>query len=768
MRAASSFDKVSTHSGGFMRQILSLAALAVAISSPALAQVQTGSILIKAVDEQGAVMPGVTVSITSAILPQEIAGMTDASGVYRIPGLSAGTYTVKTALSGFQTVVRPDVIVSQGQTVSLDVPMKVSTLSESVTVKGESPVVDTKTVGSNTNIDKNLLDATPGGKDIWNLLEYKAPGIVVESPDVGGNQGGLQRSMSARGTPNAQNTQLLNGVNVNDPAAQGFAMSYYVPTVFENVEVSTGAQDISIGTGGILINMVTKSGTNRFSGSALQTYQGDSTQSDNIDDTLKNAGIRPNANGTHLITNSNFSAGGPLVKSKLFYFVAGNYQSTRVRVVGFPAVVPYSIVPTPLSGTSDQDTTDILAGEGKITYQESGSNRFEGYLSRQRYDKPNRGSSNLVTQESNSKELDTFFIAQLAYNRVLSDRMFLDSKIAYNNTHFPLFQKTDMQPLNDNTSSVLYRNRNSSAIMFRRRTQAVANLQYYLPQFVGGRHEFKVGFDNGFTPEDVDTLRVDDVNLTMVSSPAVRANTVQIFNSPLHVERAVMSTAFYGQDSYSVGRLTLMGGIRWERIEGYLPEQSTPASRYFPDGLVFKGVTINNVVQDYTVKKSFPAVRQDPLWHNWGPRVSATYDVKGNGRTVAKASWGKYLDQINTGTPPNPNANINEVYAWNDLNGDFIFQPGNAAWDGLKHVGGEFGALQQTNNLAVAVFDKTLRRPFRNEVSTSVDHEIVRGILFSVSYFHTREHDVQGTVDQNINLWPSLFTLNTLTDPGRD
>src|SRR5262245_48940335 len=320
--------------------------------------------------------------------------------------------------------------------------MKVSTLAETVTVKGESPVVDTKTVGANTNIDKNLLDSTPGGKDIWNMLEYKAPGVVVETPDVGGNQGGLQRSMAARGTPNAQNTQLLNGVNVNDPAAQGFSMNYYVPTVFENVEVSTGAQDISIGTGGILINMVTKSGTNRFSGSALQTYQGDKTQADNIDDALKNAGIRPNANATHLITNSNFQVGGPLIKNKLFYFGGPNYQSTRVRVVGFPVVVPYSFVPTPLSNTSDQDTTDILAGEGKLTYQENTSNRFEGYLSRQRYDKPNRGASNLNTQESNSKELDTFFIAQLAYNRVMSDRMFLDSKISYNNTHFPLYQKT--------------------------------------------------------------------------------------------------------------------------------------------------------------------------------------------------------------------------------------------------------------------------------------------------------------------------------------
>jgi hypothetical protein len=373
-----------------------------------------------------------------------------------------------------------------------------------------------------------------------------------------------------------------------------------------------------------------------------------------------------------------------------------------------------------------------------------------------------------MTQESNSKELDTFFISQIAYNRVLTDRMFVDAKVSYNNTHFPLYQKTDMQPLADNTSTVQYRNRTSSALMFRRRAQIVANTQYFVPELLGGRHEFKLGFDNGYTPEAVDTTRVDDVNLTMVSSPAVRANTVTIFNSPLHVERAVMTTALYGQDAYSLGRLTAVVGLRWERIEGYLPAQTTPASRYFPDGLVFKGVTINNVVQDYTVQKSFPAVRQDPLWHDFGPRVSATYDLTGRGKTVVKGSWGKYLDQINTGTPPNPNANINQVYGWNDLNGDFLFQPGGATWTGLQYAGGEFGALQQTNNLAVAVFDKTVRRAYRYETTASLDHEIVPNILLTVSYFHTREHDITGSVDQNINLWGSLFTPLTLTDPGRD
>jgi hypothetical protein len=750
-----------------VRVLLSLLAVITLATAPALAQIQAGTVSIKVVDQQGATMPGATVSISSTVLPREIVGTTDNSGVYQVPGLAPGTYTVKTVLQGFQTVIRGDVVVRQGQVANVEVTMKIGGVAEAVTVTGESPIVDTKTVGSKVNIDAALLQTTPGGKDIWNTIEYKAPGVVVESPDVGGNQGGLQRSMSARGTPNAQNTQMLNGVNVNDPAAQGFAMYYYVPTTLENIGVSTGAQDIAVGTGGVFINMVTKSGGNRFSGSVLQTYQGDKTQSANIGNDLQQLGLRPDANSTALLTNTNVQAGGPLLKNKLFYFGSVNYQATHVNVANFPAVAP-SYIATPLSGTSQQDTTDILGGEGKVTYQLNGSNRLEGFLSKQRYDKPNRGAGATNTQDSNSKELDTFLIGQVSHNVTLSDRMFLDSKISYNNTHFPLYQKTDLQSLNDDAAGVLYQNRTSSQIMFRRRLQLVSNFQYYLPEFLGGRHEFKAGFDNGYTPEDVDNIRVDDVNLAFRGTPSPVASTVTVFNSPLHQERAVMTTAFYGQDAYSIQRLTLVGGLRWERIEGYLPAQNTPDSQYFPDGLVFTGVTINGVVQDFTVRKSFDTVRQDPLWHNFGPRVAATYDVDGRGRTILKASWGRYLDQINTGTPPNPNANVNQRYAWNDLNGDLKFQRGNATWDGTKYVGGEFGALQTTSNLAVAVFDKTLRRPSRDEISVSVDRQLFSGFVLSVAYLRTREHDVQGQVDQNIAQWDQLFTPIPLTDPGRD
>ena len=351
----------------------------------------------------------------------------------------------------------------------------------------------------------------------------------------------------------------------------------------------------------------------------------------------------------------------------------------------------------------------------------------------------------------------------------MSDRMFLDGKISYNNTHFPLYQKTNLQSLLDNSSGIRYYNNTSNAIMFRRRTEVVADIQYYVPELFGGRHELKGGFDNGYTPENVHTTRADNVNLTFNSLPTPAASTVQVFNTPLNQDRAVMSSAFYGQDSYSYKRLNVIGGIRWERIEGYLPAQQNDDSLYFPAGTVFQNVTINGVVQNYTVQKQFAEVRHDPLWHNWAPRVAGTYDLRGDGRTAVKVSYGRYLDQISTGTPPNPNANINQTYTWNDLNGDLQFQPGNAVWNGTQYVGGEFGAVRgATNGLAVATFNQSARRPYRNEFVASVDHQLRPNTAVGVAYIHGRERDQQGIHYVTKSQCSSLYTQVALTDPGCD
>ena len=730
----------------------------------AFAQIQSGSILVKAIDQQGGVIPGATVTITSPVLPSPLTGVTDSAGVYRFPSLTVGSYNVRVTLQGFKTSVRDNLQVLQGQTVSVDAQLTVGGMTEETTVKGEPPVVDTKSANVKVNIDKDLLENTPGGKDIWSILQSKAPGIVFDAPDVGGNQAGLQRAFTSRGTPNAQNTQMLNGVNVNDPSAQGFSMNYYDPSSFENIQVSSGAQDISVGTAGVFINMVTKSGTNKFNGQGLFTYQGKKTQSTNVDAALLKAGFRSDSNAVDYITNTNVQGGGPLVKNKLFFFASFNYQPTHVNVPGFPAVSP--LLPVQLS-TSNQDTTDITTGTAKFNYQMNARNRFEGFVERQKYDKPNRGAGPTNTQDSNTAELDYGNTFQGAWNLLLSDRLFADTKVSYNNIHFPLHQKTAMQSILDNSSGIRYRNAANDQMFYRRRLQMSSNWQYYVPSMFGARHEFKGGVDHGYTPADTDVTRVDDVNLVFLGATN-RASTVQLFNSPTHVVSAVQSTALFAQDSVSYGRLTLIGGVRWERVEGFLPEQTSPTSRYFPEGQVFKGVTIGGVVQDYTVKKNFAAVRQNPLWYNWAPRVSATYDLMGDGKTVLKGSWGRYLDQINTGTPPNPNGTISQTYNWNDTNGDFVFQPGTLTWDGTKYVGGELGTLTATAIPNPAAFDKSLKRPKREEVTIGIDREVIPTVLASATFIYRTEKDNQTTVDQNIDQWDNLFTKRTITDTGRD
>lgn len=761
---------------------LGIALLLFAGSYPA-AQVQSGSVFVKVADEQGNMIPGASVTLKSPVLPRPLTGVTDSTGVYRFPTVSLGTYTLEVTLQGFRTFSRENLVILQGQTVSVDAMLKVGALSEVVTVTGDSPIVDTKNVRVNVNLDAMLLETTPGGKDIWNILEYKIPGLVFNTPDVGGNQAGLQRDFTARGTPNSQNVQLVNGVNVGDPAAIGFSMNYYEPSTFENISVVTGAQDISMGTSGTLINMVTRSGTNRFGGQTLGTYQGKKTQWDNIDETLKNQGFRPEANSNEMTTNFNFQAGGPFVANKLFYFGSINDQRTHVNVPGFPAVSPPVVPPitTASDPTSTQDTTDIFSFSGKLTYSLNGSNRFEGYGNRQWYDKPNRGAGSGVTLDSNQKEYDTFVITQASWNTVVTNRLFGDTKLAYSNTHFPLSQKTGRQSLLDNTANVRHYNATNTGIMFRRRLQVTSNWNYYLSNLAGGRHEFKFGFDNGYTPETVDTTRVGDVNLTFRSgtgggctAPPCAGN-VTIFNSPLEVKRAVNNTAVYGQDAFAVGRLNLVAGIRWERVEGFIPEQQKPTSHYFAPGTVINGLNVSlnagGVLTQYTVPSTFTRVDNAPLWKNWAPRVSGTYDLFGTGKTVLKASVGKYFDQIGTGTPgPNPNGTVSQQYTWLDLNGDLQFQDAGAVWDGTKFIGGEFGALNaaQTTIPNPNPFDKNRRRTWRLEGTAGVDRELAPGLGISATYIYRREYDPYVTVETNIDQWPSMYTQVQVREPGRD
>jgi hypothetical protein len=701
-----------------MRHIFRFIALliAIGIAAPVMAQVQTGSILVKTTDEQGAPTPGVAVTISSDVLVAgSMSGVTDAGGVNRFPSLVPGTYTVKVELQGFQTIVRENIQVLVGQTTPVELAMKVASVAETITVTGASPTVDTTSANVAVNLSEQLLQGTPGGRDIWALIEYKVPSLMITRPDVGGTSGGLQGTYNARGTTSGQNSQYLNGINVGDPSAIGAAGYYYDYDSFDDIQVSTGAHDITVPTGGVFLNMVTKSGGNTWAGRNTFTWEGQQTQSTNVDANLLTYGFTPNANQVNFVSDENFSFGGPLIKDKLRIF--GSFRDWRVHVN-----TPVALSETVL------DQTNIDSGLVNATYQFNNANRFTGFWSRQKYNKPNRllNAASITVLESTSNEEDVFNVYQGLWNSVITPKLFMDARVGYNTILFPTYINGTDESLVDSVTGIVTRNYNGgNVVRHRPRLQANATFQYYIDHALGGRHELKWGIDQTHSSGSVETTRTNNVTDTYNSTTGAGVSAT-LYGTPIDTATTLNDTALFLQDSYSINRLTVTAGIRYEHLNAYLPAQSSPPSPWA--GIIPEFANIPR------------SISQTPVinWNNTGPRISAAYDLTGDGKTALKASAARYYYIIaTTGTPldsVNPIATYQVTYNWNDLNHDLHFQPG-----------------EQVESSAVVTAGTTTTiapnfvRPFTNEYTADIDRDLGKALKLSINYTYRQEKMPQAT-----------------------
>lgn len=730
-----------------MKGIIRLAALvlAMSIAAPASAQVQTGSILVKATDEQGAVVPGIAITISSPVLVAgTMTAVTDAGGVYRFPSLVPGTYAIKLELSGFQTITRENILVLVGQTTPVEFSMKVASLAENITVTGASPTVDTTSANVNVDLGAQLIQGTPGGRDIWALLEAKVPGLVMSRPDVGGTSGGLQGVFSARGTTSAQNTSFLNGVNVGDPAAIGAAGFYYDFDAFDDIQVSTGAHDITVPTSGVFLNMITKTGGNAWNGSSTFTWTGDSLQGRNDRNRdLQKYGFRPNGNTADFVSDINVTAGGPLVQNKLRFF--GSFRDWRVHQ-NVPVQNAQSVL----------DQTNITSGLGNFTWQASQNNRLTGFYSRQRYSKPNRllNAASVTVPESTVDEEDMFDLVQGLWNSVIGRNFFIDARLGMNKILFPTyFNGGTNQSIVDTSTSIIYGNNATEVIRNRDRYQANATGQYYVDEALGGRHELKFGMDYSHAVTRNETHRNDDVSLTYSGAGGgFQPLNVTLFATPQKDATALNVLALFAQDSFSVKRLTFVGGVRFDQLEGYLPAQSSPPSRFAQA----------NIGGFATQPRSYDEIRNVVKWNTAGPRISGIVDVSGDGRTAAKASAGRYYYVLSTGgggvSAVNRNANYSENYTWSDRNGDRKFQAG-------EQTGTPVVSAVLVNGQILTSIDPNFRRPYTDEYSFGLDRELMANFKLSTAFTYRREKNLQTSMNPDT---PYATTLTTAVDPGPD
>src|SRR5215210_6306392 len=266
-----------------LRGVVVMCVLSLLAATTAGAQVQTGSIVGVVSDTSGAVLPGVTVSLSGERL---IGGTktftTDVTGSYRFDRLSPGEYSVKFELQGFKSVNRAEIRVNAAFTAAVNAKLEVGDLAETITVTGESPTVDTKSNLQQTVMSQEILEGVPTGRDPWSLAKL-IPGVQVGTYDVGGTQSMQQSSMSAHGSNTNDVSYNIDGATVNWPGGGGGAtMMYYDQGMFEEVNYMTSAIPAEQMVGGVSINMVTKDGGNQWKGNVRYNFANKDLQSDNF------------------------------------------------------------------------------------------------------------------------------------------------------------------------------------------------------------------------------------------------------------------------------------------------------------------------------------------------------------------------------------------------------------------------------------------------------------------------------------------------------
>jgi predicted outer membrane repeat protein len=290
-------------------------------ASQALAQGGRAEINGTVVDSAKAVLPGVTVTAINQDTGLERSAVTGVEGKFTIPTLLPGTYTLKAELQGFQLTNLTGIVVNVGQELTVNMTMQVAGVAETITVTGTSPLVEATSSRIGTNVTSAEIDGLPSANRSQFSLMQTIPGLVPVL-QIGSFEGG---QFSANGQATTNNLFLVDGQNDNDSrrgGSQGTQARVSLDSMAEyQVQTHTYAAEYG-GSTGVVVNSVTKSGTNKLQGRAFEYYQSSSLQATNY--FLAQAGEDNPESGSNVYGGS---LGGPIVTNKLFFF--GNYEGTR-------------------------------------------------------------------------------------------------------------------------------------------------------------------------------------------------------------------------------------------------------------------------------------------------------------------------------------------------------------------------------------------------------------------------------------------------------
>ena len=711
-------------------------ALAVALgASQAYAQgggaSSTGSISGQVADDSGGVLPGVTVTATSPAQMGTLTAVTNEEGIYRFPSVPPGEYKVQFELAGFNTMVREGIRVTLGFNAAVNVKLGVATLQETVTVSGESPVVDTSATRVQTNFDQEKLASIPNARDMWSLLST-TPSVTLNRVDVGGNTAGTQTTYFAYGY-SGQNRPLIEGINTTEgTSGAGFYLDY---GSFEEVFIGAAGNSAEMPNPGVITQFVSKSGGNDLSLNLYYDYENEKFQGRNLapEQIQPNTAIRRDGNRLEGYYNLNLGVGGPIVRDKVWFF--GGYLNQQNKVAAPPSG---SI----LDGTVFR--TKLFNYTGKATYQMNQNNKFIGYIQHGTKQQPNRtdntnriASPIHLTADSTVLQDSPSWVYKGEWNGTLGQNMFAEFRAGQFGYDFGLDSNTnDIRYEDLATRQVVGGGR--QWLLLRRRNQFTGSVSYFKDNLLGGSHNFKFGGE--FLNETGNTqwpqgYRDNVVHYTTNGAPTA----VRLWAAPSSAQNGLDTISAFVTDTWTIDKLTLNIGARYDRYNVFLPEQTHEAGRFFPTA------------------QTFAAVDSVVTFNHIAPRLGATYDLFGDGKTVLKANWGIFYFNPGVSLADAVNPNTADQYSdwtWIDRNGDRVFQEG------------EEGVLQtRFGGVSNAFIDPNLENAYTHEASAFLERELVTDLGVRVGYVWKR--DFNGYQQANELRPMSAYNVPvSVVDPG--
>jgi hypothetical protein len=763
-------------------------------------------------DASGAVLPGVTVEAASpSLIEKTRSAVTDGSGQYRIIDLGPGTYSLTFTLPGFSTIKRENIELAGSQTVTIPVDMRLGGVAETITVVGETPVVDVQSARREVVMNNAIIQALPAARAAGALLNA-TPGLMVDTngPALSPTMTFFNaHSSTANSTSVAgEGRMTVNGMTIAAARSGGVASYVYDTPNSQEVDITVGGGLGESDIGGPVMNLVPKSGGNIFAGTAFVNEAGSWSRGNNLTDAIK--AQNPNLTQTPGIIqayDASAAYGGPIKKDRLWFYGSYRNLDTQTAMEGITAnanagdASRWDWVGSQIGARLVQDRQMLIgrltaqAGKSRFTFNSEYQHRCEG--TPLKVDTPgchSRGSdwiglgnnaAPFQSPEATSTAARGYFDApyylnQAAWTMPATSKLLLEAGYAafrYN----PLFGF----PPPDGITNLISVTEQSNAINTATGLQYAPQTNYTYraveqwgwavgrtdgwqasASYVTGAHNMKVGYQGN---------RLDQLDQTLTGDPQLAyrfdhgAPNAVTYRLPDFGHRTVTNLhGAYIQDSWTRGRLTLQGALRYDRASSYSPVEGN-------------GTTRSSWANPAPI--SFPVVPGVNAYNDITPRAAAAYDVFGNGKTALKFNWGHYLAYAANDAPytsSNPAVTVVNMVSnrgWNDSNGNKIVDC-DLLNPAQNTVGGDTCAAVTGNpanfgktGAATTVNPDTLHgwgvRPSDYQSTITLQQQIIPRVSAEVSYTHRTFHGFFVTDDltRNVGTAYETYTLTAPADP---